>query len=270
MHKKHIKILTIAFALTMLLGMTTVVSAETNPSNSGSTSITLTPSGRAVTNTDSTILPPKVTNTKYPNVVAKIYSEEISGAQLTSRIALIKRDYERSNKPKADTQYEQIALQQLVRRALINHEVQVRGITTSEEDAATAATKSVQYLMNLDNNNIYKKQFLEMIKEMGYSSPNQYETDPIIIGFYQEHLNSAKLEKQVVKEILPPTDNEVDSYLAAHGIKNNSSISDEIKQKVKISLYQQRQSAYWTNFTQKLIDGNNYNLFVNVNIHSIN
>jgi hypothetical protein len=207
-------------------------------------------------------VPAKVVNTKYPDIVAKVYSEEITGAQLTSHIAVVKNNWEKINKPKTDTECEKLALQQLVKNALLDHEAQVKGITTNEEEAKNSVTNTVNYLMSLNDNDTNKAKFLEEIKETGFSDPNQYENDPTVIGFYQKSLTRGKVQKAITDAVPLPTNDEIKNFITQHNLQNVSLDQQKIQQAV----YQQKQNAALNQYIKQLVNGNSYQLFVPIDI----
>lgn len=98
------------------------------------------------------------TNVNYPDIIAKVADEVISGKDLAIQIELEKNKSEKIKQPKDYSFYEKVALKHLITNILLDKDAEKRGLSVNKEEVLKYSNDTIKMIDAVDNNDPNKKE----------------------------------------------------------------------------------------------------------------
>jgi len=208
----------------------------------------------------------QIDTSKYPEIVAKVNGDEISGQNLATATAIEKSKWDKIGNPQSDTVCESLALRQLIINKMIESEAKQNNISISSQEAYEKLKNVVNEIMSLSDNP-GKEQFLSEIKTCGYNSVEEYLEDAKVTEAYKKLLVRTKVRNQFYKSVPEPTENDINAYIQDKQIND---VDDESKKLIKNALYQAKKSKAWKDHVDLLINSGDYEILAPIDIGNVN
>lgn len=204
------------------------------------------------------------TSANYPDVVAKVAGESISGKDLAMQVELEKNKYEKIKQPKDNSFYEKVALKHLITNILLDKEAEKKGLSVSKEEVLKYLNDTIKMIDAVDNNNPNKKELMKEIKSKGFLNIEDYMNDPTYIEVAKKVLVRAKLRNLIYNTTPQPTEEDIDNYIAKNHLED-AKHDLKIRESIRSLLFQKGKVNTWEKYLEELFQKNECEVLVPIN-----
>lgn len=205
------------------------------------------------------------TNVNYPDIIAKVADEVISGKDLAIQIELEKNKSEKIKQPKDYSFYEKVALKHLITNILLDKDAEKRGLSVNKEEVLKYSNDTIKMIDAVDNNDPNKKELMNEIKSKGFSNIKDYMNDSTYIEVAKKVLAIAKLRNLIYSTTPRPTEEDIDNYIAKNHLED-AKHDLKIRESIRNLLFQQNKVNTWEKYLEELIQKSEFEVLVPINV----
>jgi len=211
-----------------------------------------------------------INNKDYPEIVLKVGDKTVTNNEFAEQVKKVKTAYEINNTLQDKSYYEKEVLKKIIMNELIDQVVTERGIAVTDEESKKYLKESIALFNDVYKEDPNKVFFIESVKELGFSSLEEYAQNKKVLDTAKIFLARGKLAAEIAATVKEPAEEEVDEFIQEKSkvekdiieIKNDPAAREQIRK----YLLQKKQLKAYREFKQELFSKGNYEIYISVDL----